>query len=141
MKVEARITPDGALIPTLIICREFSLLRHIYFLIDTGSAISALSTKDLGGNLDYSGFEKKSEAAIGVGGSLKCYLIYNVRLLLFTTEIKWMELTTFKSMCLLPPSIDLLTNTQIYLPSIIGRDILGNKLDLYYLRDKIYLEF
>jgi len=140
MKVEARITPDGALIPTLIICREFSLLRHIYFLIDTGSAISALSTKDLGGNLDYSGFEKKSEAAIGVGGSLKCYLIHNVRLLLFTTEIKWMELTTFKSMCLLPPSIDLLTNTRIYLPSIIGRDILGNKLDLYYLRDKVYLE-
>ena len=140
MKIEARITPDGALVPALLTCREFSLFRHVYFLIDTGSAISALSSKDLGGNIDYSGFEKKTEAAIGVGGSLKCYLIHDVRLLLFTAEQKWMELNTFDSMCLLPPSTDMLTNTLIYLPSIIGRDILGLKLDLFYLRDKVYLE-
>ncbi len=140
MKIEARITPDGALVPVLLTCREFSLFRHVYFLIDTGSAISALSSKDLGGNIDYSGFEKKIEAAIGVGGSLKCYLIHDVRLLLFTTEQKWMELNTFDSMCLLPPSTDMLTNTLIYLPSIIGRDILGLKLELFYLRDKVYLE-
>ena len=59
MKIEARITPDGALVPGLLTCREFSMFSHIYFLIDTGSAISALSSKDLGGNIDYSGFEKK----------------------------------------------------------------------------------
>jgi len=140
MKIEARITPDGAFIPALITCNEFSLLKHVYFLIDTGSAISALSSKDLGGDIDYSSFDKKSEAAIGVGGSLECYLIHNIKLFLFTVEQNWMELARFDSMCLLPPSIDLLTKTRIYLPSIIGRDILGTKLDLYYLQDKIYLE-
>ncbi|TFG24180.1 MAG: hypothetical protein EU529_05170 [Promethearchaeota archaeon] len=140
MQFEARITPDGAFIPALITCNEFSLFRHIYFLIDTGSAISALSSKDLGGDIDYSSFDKKSEAAIGIGGSLECYLIHEVKLFLFTAEENWIELTRFDSMCLLPPSIDLLTKTRIYLPSIIGRDILGTILDLYYLKDKIYLE-
>ena len=140
MKIKARTTPDGAFIPALITCNEFSLLRHIYFLIDTGSAISALSSKDIGGDIDYTNFDKKLEAAIGVGGSLECYLIHEVKLFLFSAEQNWIELTGFDSMCLLPPSIDLLTKTRIYLPSIIGRDILGTKLDLYYLKDKIYLE-
>ncbi len=141
MKINARLTPDGAFIPAILTCREFSLFRYVYFLIDTGSAISALSSKDLGGNIDYSGFEKKSEAAIGVGGSLECYLIHRVKLVIFTVEQKWMELNTFDSMCLLPPSIDNLTYGRIYLPSIISRDILGLKLDLFYLKDKVYLDF
>ncbi|MFX1259534.1 MAG: hypothetical protein ACFFAN_16895 [Promethearchaeota archaeon] len=140
MKIEARITPDGALIPALLTSNEFSLLRYVYFLIDTGSAISALSSKDIRGDIDYSSFDKKSEVAIGVGGSLECYLIHNVKLFLFTTKQKWIELTRFDSMCLLPPSIDLLTKTRIYLPSIIGRDVLGTKLNLYYLKDSVYLE-
>ncbi len=140
LKFNARITPDGALVPGLLTSVEFSLWRHINFLLDTGSAISALSVKDLGTYYNYSGLEKKREAPIGVGGSLECYLIHNVRLFLFSSEQKWIEVKQFSSMCLLPPSIDQLTGEHIFLPSLIGRDIIGVDLDLNYAREAVFLE-
>ena len=140
MRLEARFTANGAFIPGFLTCDEFSLLNYIFFLLDTGSAISALSVKDLGEEVDYSGFEKKSEAAIGVGGSLKCYLIHNAKLYLLFSRQNWMEVKRFDSMCLLPPSIDQLTGERIFLPSIIGRDILGIEFDLIYARDGVFLE-
>ena len=66
MIFEASLTADGAFIPGLLTCDEFSMLNYIFFLLDTGSAISALSVKDLGKSMNYSRFEKKSEAAINM---------------------------------------------------------------------------
>ena len=140
MRIEASFISDGAFTPGLITCSEFSLLRHIYFLLDTGSAISALSVKDVGGFIDYSGFEKKTEAAIGVGGSLECFLIHDIILYLFSTQQSWVKVKKFDSMCLLPFSTDRKTNKRIFLPSIIGRDIIGIDFDLIYTRKGIYLE-
>jgi hypothetical protein len=140
MRIEANITPDGAFIPGFLTCDEFSLLNYIFFLLDTGSAISALSVNDLGENLDYSRYEKKNEAAIGIGGSLECYLIHNAKLFLLPSGQTWIEVNKFDSMCLLPPSTDQLTGERIFLPSIIGRDILGVEFDLIYARNGIFLE-
>lgn len=140
MKIEAYFSPIGPLIPGYITCKEFSLLKHLSFLLDTGSAISALSVKDLGFHLDLSGFMKKETAAIGVGGSLECYLIHDVILFLFSVEKGWVEVKKFEVLSLLPPAIDQETGDPIYLPSIIGRDIIGIEFDLIYGRTAIYLE-
>ena len=140
MIFEASLTADGAFIPGLLTCDEFSMLNYIFFLLDTGSAISALSVKDLGKSMNYSRFEKKSEAAIGVGGSLECYLIHNTRLYLLPSSQNWLEVKKLDTMCLLPPSIDNLTGERIFLPSIIGRDILGIEFDLIYTREGVHLE-
>ncbi len=140
MRIEAKITPDGALVPGFLTCSEFSLLRHANFLLDTGSAISTLSVKDLGVDVNYTLFKKRSQSAIGVGGALECYLIHNVRLFLLPSRQNWIRVKTFDSMCLLPPSTDQLTGDRILLPSIIGRDILGVDFDLIYSREAVYLE-
>ena len=140
MKIEASLAPDGAFIPILLKCAEFSLLNIVYFLIDTGSAISALSIRDIGDSINYNVFEKKTEAAIGIGGSLECYLINDVYLYVLTTEEKWIQLHKFDKMCLLPPSKDLRTNRTIYLPSILGRDYIGLHSELFYLKNEVYLE-
>lgn len=144
MRIEAKITLNGAFIRDFIrdfiSCSEFSLLNSIYFLLDTGSAISALSVMDLGSFVDYARFDKKREAAIGVGGSFECYLIHNARLFLLPTGKRWLEVKIFDSMCLLPPSTNQLTGERIFLPSIIGRDILGIEFDLIYAREGVFLE-
>ena len=54
---------------------------------------------DLGGFVDYARFDKKREPAIGVGGSLECYLIHNARLFLLPTRKRWLEVKRFDSMC------------------------------------------
>ncbi len=140
MKFKAVRTSEGAFVLGLVYCDEFSLIDPLYFLLDTGSAISALSVMDLGEGKNYSGFKKKSEAAIGVGGALECYLIHNVRLFLLETEQRWIEIKKFDSMCLLPSSFNQIKKENIYLPSIIGRDLLGADFDLMYLRDNVYLK-
>ena len=140
MRVKAYITPDGAFVPGYLTCDEFSMLNYIFFLLDTGSAISALSITDLGENIDYSTYEKKSEAAIGIGGSLECYLIHNVKLYLYPLKQKRIEAKTFKSLCILPPSFDQIADKKIIYPSIIGRDILGKEFDLIYGKESVYLE-
>ncbi|KKL79092.1 hypothetical protein LCGC14_2018290 [marine sediment metagenome] len=140
MIFDAIKTSDGAFILGMLYSDEFSLINPVYFLLDTGSAISALSVKDLGGIINYSGLEKKREAAFGVGGALECYLIHNIRLFLLSAEQRWIDLKNFTSMCLLPSSTDEITHSRIFLPSIIGRDILGVDLDLTYSREGVFLK-
>ena len=140
MIFKAHTTSDGAFIPVYLSCDEFTLLTYKYFLLDTGSAITALSAKDLGEGVDYSAYEKKREEAIGVWGYLKCFLIHNIRLFLLPESQNWTEIKKFNEIPLLPPSVDQETGERLFLPSIIGRDIIGSILDLAYSRKGVYLE-
>lgn len=130
----------GLFLRVYLICSEFSLLNYCNFLLDTGSAISALSAMDLGGMIDYENFERRATRAIGVGGSLECYLIHNVKLFFFDTTQNWQEVKKFESMCLLPPAVEKISKKKIFLSSIIGRDIIGTDFDLIYSRKGIYFE-
>lgn len=92
MKFEAKVTPHGAFIQAYLICDEFSSLNYKHFLLDTGSAISVLSVKDLGENDDYSHFNKKKEITFGVGSFMECYLIHNAKLFLSSTTNELIEI-------------------------------------------------
>jgi len=91
MKVEAVVSFQGAFVPGMLRSEKFYTIKPLYFLLDTGATISAVSSSDISHIIDLSSLEEREEAAVGVGGALKCYLLHKTTLFLFTVSSGWME--------------------------------------------------
>lgn len=137
MRIEAINTEYGAFVPIIIKSDELTVLeKPIFFLIDTGADFTTISACDVDHEFDYSCLEKGLE----VGGTQVCYLIHNVSLIFLSNTDDWIIGKDFSTLDFLPFIYDRKTSEQIYIPSLLGRDIIGSKYKLSYENNSVYLE-
>jgi len=139
MRIEAINTQYGAFVPIIIKSDEITLKKPIFFLIDNDADFTTISVCDVDHEFDCSCLERGVEVG-GIGGTQVCYLLHNVSLIFLSDTDNWIIGKEFSTLNFLPFVYVQKTSEPIYIPSLLGRDIIGSKYKLYFENNSVYLE-
>lgn len=128
-------------IPVFVYIKDFQLDKPILFLIDTGANITTISTGDLPEQYSKIIGSRKmiSSKVAGIGGVQTVYSIKNANLYFLTENSVWFLGKKLSQLDILPCPKN--GDHTIYIPSLLGQDVLGDKCALHIEKDKTYLEF
>lgn len=141
MKIQATLTPKGAYIPVIIHPNELSLDFPIPFIIDTGAENTTISSSNIylhDNEIDFSKLETRK--AIGIDGISECFLLQNATIFFYSNSNNWIIGGKFDNIGVIPPKYHPITNRLVYIPSMLGLDVIGKEFTLYFGTKQVYLE-